>query len=269
MGRWYVPSRMSIGLGGAVTDAAVTQVEELFGTLPDSQTGSYERWSANGTPRQIALHKKESDQFHLRIGGAGLPIGHPDRYAAQVLATVLGGGMSSRLFSEVRERRGLAYYVFAQHGQYLDAGSLYTQAGVDLERADEAIRTIVGELRGMEREPVPPEELRKAKSFLKGRLVLGLEDPRSIVGFGLRGLVLEGRARELPEVLEGIESVTAEEIQRVANDLFGERLRLAADRAVRRRGPLRGAPRRVGLTSISSWARARTGTASGSRCRSR
>jgi predicted Zn-dependent peptidase len=228
MGRWYVPSRMAIGLGGAVTDAAVSQVEDLFGTRPARETGSYEGWSANGAPRRIALHKKESDQFHLRIGGAGLPIGHPDRYAAQVLATVLGGGMSSRLFSEVRERRGLAYYVFAQHGQYLDAGSLYTQAGVDLERADEAVRTIVDQLRGIEREPVPAEELRKAKSFLKGRLVLGLEDPRSIVGFGLRGLVLEGRARELPEVLDGIESVTAEDLQRVANELFGERLRLAA-----------------------------------------
>src|SRR4051794_24584127 len=204
MGRWYVPSRMAVGLGGAVSDEAVAGVEERFGGIADRATGSFEGWS-DGENRRIFLHHKESDQFHLRVGGAGLPIGHPDRYAAQVLATVLGGGMSSRLFSEVRERRGLAYYVFAQHGQYLDAGSLFTQAGVDLERADEAVRTIVEQLRSMEEELVPDDELRKAKSFLKGRLVLGLEDPRSIIAFGLRGLVLEGRARELPEVLDGIE----------------------------------------------------------------
>src|SRR5262249_56105108 len=99
--------------------------------------------------------------------------------------------------------------------------------GVDLVRADEAVRTIVEQLREIEHEPVPAEELRKAKSFLKGRLVLGLEDPRSIIGFGLRGLVLEGRAREVPEVLDGIESVTTEDVQRIAGELFGDRLRLA------------------------------------------
>jgi predicted Zn-dependent peptidase len=142
---------------------------------------------------------------------------------------VLGGGMSSRLFSEVRERRGLAYYVYAQHGQYLDAGSLYTQAGVDLARADEAVRTILGELRKLRDEPVPADELAKAHSYLRGKLVLGLEDPRSIVSFGLRGLVLEGKARELSEVLEGFASVTAEDIQRVAAELLRpEALRLAA-----------------------------------------
>ena len=137
--------------------------------------------------------------------------------------------MSSRLFSEVRERRGLAYYVFAQHGQYLDAGSLFAQAGVDLTRADEAVRTILAELRKMRDEPVPASELEKAKSYVRGRLVLGLEDPRSIISFGLRGLVLEGRARELTEVLDAFTDVTSEDIQRVAAQLLRpEALRIAA-----------------------------------------
>jgi predicted Zn-dependent peptidase len=227
--RWYVPRRMVVGLGGAVTDAAVASVERHFGGLGDRDSGSFEPFSANGASGpEVRLDVKDSDQLHIRVGGGGLPLSHPDRYVAQVLSAVLGGGMSSRLFSEVRERRGLAYYVFAQHGQHLDTGSLFAQAGVDTSRAEEAVSTIVGELRRMADEPVPEQELAKTKSFLRGRLVLGLEDPRSIVAFGLRGEVLEGEARELPEVLAGLDAVTAEDVQRLAGELFAPaELRLA------------------------------------------
>jgi predicted Zn-dependent peptidase len=226
--RWYAPERTFVGLGGGLDPEAIAAAEELFGGRAAFGTQDYERVTPSAGPR-VKLHTKESDQFHVRIGGLGLPIGHPDRYAVQLATTVLGGGMSSRLFSEVRERRGLAYYVFAQHGQYLDTGSLYTQAGVDLNRADEAVRTILGELARMRDELVPEDELKKAKNYVRGRLVLGLEDPRSIVSFGLRGLVLEGRTREITEVLDAIDSVTAEDIRRVSGELLvPDALRLAA-----------------------------------------
>jgi predicted Zn-dependent peptidase len=226
--RWYAPERTFVGLGGGLEDSAIAAAEELFGSRPVFDTADYVPFAPVKRDR-VRLHTKDSDQFHLRIGGDGLPIGHPDRYIVQLLTTVLGGGMSSRLFSEVRERRGLAYYVYAQHGQYLDAGSLFAQAGVDLARADEAVRTILAELRKVRDEPVPADELAKAKSYVRGRLVLGLEDPRSIISFGLRGLVLEGKARELTEVLDGFSSVTADEIQRVAAELLRpEALRIAA-----------------------------------------
>ena len=166
--RWYAPERTFVGLGGGLEDSAIAAAEELFGARPVFDTADYEPFGRTSTPR-VRLHTKDSDQFHLRIGGDGLPIGHPDRYVVQLATTVLGGGMSSRLFSEVRERRGLAYYVFAQHGQYLDAGSLYTQAGVDLARADEAVRTILGELRKLRDEPVPADELAKATDYLRGQ----------------------------------------------------------------------------------------------------
>jgi predicted Zn-dependent peptidase len=137
--------------------------------------------------------------------------------------------MSSRLFTEVRERRGLAYYIGAQHGQYVEAGSLFSQAGVDLKRADEAVTTIVAELQRIVNEPVPGDELEKARNMLKGRLVLGLEDPRSIVAFGLRTTILEGAPREIPEVLAGLDSVTGDDVARVAKDLLApDKLRLAA-----------------------------------------
>ena len=177
----------------------------------------------------MRLHHKESDSFHIRIGGDGLPLLHPDRYAASVLAAVLGGGMSSRLFSEVRERRGLAYYIFAQHGQYVEAGSLFSQAGVDLKRADEAVTTIVAELQRIATSRCPATSSTKARNMLKGRLVLGLEDPRSIVASACAATMLEGEPREIPEVLAGFDAVTAEDVERVAKDLLSpDKLRLAA-----------------------------------------
>src|SRR5438128_10026128 len=109
-----------------------------------------------------------------------------------MLATVLGGGMSSRLFTEVRERRGLAYYVFGINHSYTDAGPLYAQAGVDINRIDEAVTTIVDELKRIVDEEVPADELEKAKNFAKGRFVLQLENPQGLILFGLRRELLEG-----------------------------------------------------------------------------
>jgi predicted Zn-dependent peptidase len=220
---------MVAGVAGNLGEGLHERLEGLLGEVPDGETGQPEpaSWS-QGAP-QVKLHTKQSDQAHIRIGVHSYPIDHPDRYALSLLATVLGGGMSSRLFTEVRERRGLAYYIGAQHGQYVEAGSLFSQAGVDLKRADEAVTTIVAELNRIVNEPVPGEELEKARNMLKGRLVLGLEDPRSITSFGLRGTILEGEPREIPEVLAGLDAVTAEDVGRVAKALLApEKLRFAA-----------------------------------------
>ena len=153
---------------------------------------------------------------------------HDDRYALQLLATVLGGGMSSRLFTEVREKRGLAYYVFGTNNSYTDAGSLYAQAGVDINRIDEAVTTIVDELKRIADEPVPTDELEKTRSFAKGRFVLQLESPHGTIMYGLRREVLEGQVAEPSDVLEGLDAVTAEDLQRVAQDVIAsEALHLA------------------------------------------
>jgi len=136
--------------------------------------------------------------------------------------------MSSRLFSEVRERRGLAYYVFGLNHSYTDAGSLYSQAGVDINRIDEAVSTVATELKKIAKEPIPADELEKARNFSKGRFVLQLESPHGLVVFGLRKEVLEGAAQDPEEILAALDEVKAEDVQRVAQDLISEdRLRLA------------------------------------------
>jgi predicted Zn-dependent peptidase len=225
---WYKPSRMVVGIGGKIGDEVHERIEELLGDLEPGETGSpLPLASANGNGR-VKVFTKQSDQAHVCLGVPSYPLEHPDRYALQLLATVLGGGMSSRLFTEVRERRGLAYYVHGVNHSYTDAGSLYSQAGVDITRIDDAVSTVAAELRKVAAEPIPPDELEKARSFTKGRFVLQLESPQGLIMFGLRREVLENDAVDPAEVLAKIDEVTGHDVRRVAQDLVAsERLRLA------------------------------------------
>ena len=220
--RWYKPERMVVGIAGKIDGDLQSEIERHLGDLEPAQTSAPApaKIQANGTPR-VKIHTKASDQAHLCLGVPSYPLVHPDRYSLQVLATVLGTGMSSRLFTEVRERRGLAYYIYALNHSYTDAGSLLSQAGVDIERIDEAITTIVAELRKIAGEPVPADELEKSRNVAKGRFVLQTESPHGLVMFGLRREVLEGEATEPEEVLAGLDAVTAEDVQRVAQDVIG------------------------------------------------
>jgi predicted Zn-dependent peptidase len=219
---WYKPSRMVVGVGGRIEGDLLGKIEELLGDLEDGRTGSpqpAEVAAADGA--RVRLHTKTSDQAHLCLGVPSYPLDHPDRYALQMVATVLGSGMSSRLFTEVRERRGLAYYVYAINHSYVDAGSLYSQAGVDVNRIDEAVETIARELRRIADEAVEPEELEKSRSLAKGRFILQLENPQGLILFGLRREAVEGRAPEPQEVIDALNAVTAEDVQRVAQDVIG------------------------------------------------
>jgi predicted Zn-dependent peptidase len=213
---------MVVGLGGRLDGDPIATIERLLGDLEARDTGEPlpVELRENGGP-QVTVHRKDSDQAHLCLGVRSYPLGHPDRYALQLLSTVLGTGMSSRLFTEVRERRGLAYYVFAHNQSYTDAGSLYSQAGVDITRADEAVETIRNEFRRIAEEPVPAEELEKARALAKGRFVLRLENPQGMTIFGLSREVLEGEAEEPDAVLEGLDAVTADDLLRVAQDVIG------------------------------------------------
>jgi predicted Zn-dependent peptidase len=220
--RWYRAPRMVAGVAGNLGEGLTGRLEELLGDVQDGATGSPPpaEWSQDA-PR-VKLHTKQSDQAHIRVGVHSYPLVHPDRYSLQLLATVLGGGMSSRLFTEVRERRGLAYYIYGQQQGYTDTGTLYAQSGVDIQRIDDAVQTIVREFGRIAGEAIEPDELEKARNFAKGRLVLSLEDPKGMIIFGLRNEVLEGAQREPDDVLAELDKVTIEDIQRVAQDIIRE-----------------------------------------------
>ena len=227
LGRWYRPSRMVLGVAGRTGGDVLSRAQELLGDLEDAETGEPEPVAAYANGR-VSVFTKQSDQAHVCLGVHSYPLDHPDRYALQLLATVLGGGMSSRLFSKVRERRGLAYYVYGLNHSYSDAGTLYSQAGVDIGRIDEAVGTIAEQLRKIASEPLPAEELEKARSFTKGRFVLQLETPQGLMLFGLRKEVIERRLPDPDDVLRGLDAVTGEDVARVASELIADdRLRLA------------------------------------------
>jgi predicted Zn-dependent peptidase len=227
LGHWYKPSRMVLGVGGRIGEGVLERAQELLGDLEDADTGEPDPAAAYENGR-VVVSTKASEQAHVVLGVRSLPLDHPDRYAIQLLATALGGGMSSRLFSEVRERRGLAYYVYGLNHSYTDAGTLYAQAGVDIQRIDDAVATIAGELRKMVAEPPQAEELEKARNFAKGRFVLQLESPQGLMMFGLRREVLERKLPDPEEVLRGLDAVTSDDVARVAAELIAsDRLRLA------------------------------------------
>jgi predicted Zn-dependent peptidase len=229
LGRWYHPDRIVVGLAGMVGDDLLPRLEELLGDMSGDGAGSPPpaQVERSSDPR-VRVHQKDSDQAQICLGVPSYPVEHPDRYALQLLATVLGAGMSSRLFLEVRERRGLAYYVFGTNQSYTDAGTLLAQAGVDIARIDQAVETVVAQFRRMADEQVPADELEKARALAKGRFVLQTESPNGLLLFGLRREVLEGRAAEPEELLAGLDAVTAEDVQRVAQDVIaGEGMRLA------------------------------------------
>jgi predicted Zn-dependent peptidase len=220
--RWYRAPRMVAGIAGDLGDDLIPRLQELLGDVPEGTAGSPPAAQWNQDAPRVKLHTKQSDQAHIRVGVHSYPLVHPDRYALSLLATVLGGGMSSRLFTEVRERRGLAYYIYGHQQGYTDAGTLFAQGGVDINRIDDAVQTVVGEFGRIAAEAVDSDELEKARNFAKGRLVLSLEDPKGMIMFGLRNEVLEGTLREPDEVLAGLDAVTIEDIQRVGQDIIRE-----------------------------------------------
>ncbi len=227
---WYTADRMVVGVSGMVGDGLVPLLEELLGDLrPDGdRKPAPAQLDRSPGPRVAIETRKDAEQAHLVLGVPSYPIEHPDRYALQMLSAVLGSGMSSRLFLEVRERRGLAYYVHGSNHSYTDAGSLLAQAGVDVNRIDEAIKVIVDQFQRMADEAVPSDELEKSRAMVKGRFVLRTEAPQGLIMYGLNREILEGHVLEPAELLEQVDTVTAADIQRVARDLIaGEKLRLA------------------------------------------
>ncbi len=217
--RVYAAPNLIISAVGNLEHGRVRElIEEKFRTVP-----------ADGAPLvneaptvvpSILIRNKDLEQSHVCIGVSSYPQAHDDRYASYVLNTLLGGSMSSRLFQNVREKRGLAYAVFSGLSAYYDAGSFTVYAGCANEAVGEVVDLVVEELRGVRRDPVPAAELQRAKDHLKGSLMLSLENTASRMSHLARQEIYFDRQFGLDETLRGIERVTASDVQRVAADLF-------------------------------------------------
>lgn len=177
---------------------------------------------------QVLLHHKKTDQTHFILGVRAFDMFSPKIEAAQVLSVILGGGMSSRLFISVRERQGLAYYVGSSMDLYSDHGYFGTQAGVNNDKVEKAIETVMEEYNNVKKNSVPEKELEKAKEFIRGKLVIALEQSDDLAGFYANQWLLKNQTLTPEEKLDKIMKVKAEDIQEVANEIFRpEKLNLA------------------------------------------
>lgn len=218
---WYKPGNIVLSVAGNVTHQQVLEYAvPLLGGMEPGPIPPVQPYDPAFTGPRVVTESRPIDQCTLYLG---LPIfgrDDPDRYILRILNDVLGAGMSSRLFLEVRERRGLAYSVSSGYGYLSDAGVFTISAGVNRDRLCETIQVCLAEADRLVREPVPPEELRKAKDHNIGRFRLSLETAFAIGQRNGELLLTKGRVETIDEVVAAIEAVTPDDIQRVAARIF-------------------------------------------------
>ena len=219
----YSPANLIITAAGNLTHKMLTDLAgEHFSTMKPRAPLPGEK--APTTHARIALRNKKSlEQVHLCLGVPSYPVPHEDRFTCYVLNTLLGGGMSSRLFQNIRERQGLAYAVFSELNPYRDTGCLSIYAGTSIESARQVIESILKEFQQLKQERITDEELRRAKDHLKGSLMLSLESTSSRMSNLARQEMYFRRFFSLDELVESIEMVTAEDVQRIAQTFFDQR----------------------------------------------
>jgi predicted Zn-dependent peptidase len=222
--RVYQPRNIVIAAAGHLDHAATSAlVHRHFDGL------RVRRSPVNGRPprtatRVVTRSKRELEQVHICLGTRGYPQTHPDRYGCYILNTVLGGSMSSRLFQNIREKRGLVYSISSGITAYSDSGLVSIYAATGREAAPEVIRRTLEEIRKLCGDKLNETELRRAKDHLKGSLVLSLEYTGARMSQLAREEIYFGRSFTIDELLSAIEEVTAEDVQRIAANLFPGRL---------------------------------------------
>ena len=241
---YYTPDNMVVSVAGNLShDDVVAQVERLSegwepgGHFKTGERGAIKEWmpySGAQFEPQSKVEYRRTEQAHMSIALPGVSLMHPKRYALDLLSVALGEGMSSRLFVEVREKRGLAYDVHSEVSHFTDTGAMVVSAGVDPKRVYDAVQTILEQV-GALREGLPEEELEKAKRLSAGRLMLRMEDTRAVASWMGQSEMLLGEIAHVDDVIKQVNAVTTDDVLRLANDvLVSERLNIAVV------GPCRG-----------------------------
>jgi predicted Zn-dependent peptidase len=205
-------------------------IQEKFGGWNSKGTASFEKVKENQKKPETLIRYKKTEQTHYSLGFRTFPFDDPRRHALSVLTTVLGGGSSTRLFIEVRERRGLCYYISSGRELYQDVGYMTTQAGVtnNLEKIKESISVILGEHRKITQGKLHKGEVSRAKEIIKGRFLLSMEDSSNVASWHGTKYILEGKVEQVEDVIHEIEKVTEDEVVELAKEIFRpERLNLA------------------------------------------
>lgn len=220
--RWYVPERLVLSVGGNADHSHVVELANRYlGGIEATSVSDVEA-APRLTGRQLLTDWRDIEQANLAISFAAFAREDPDRFPLLVLNTVLGRGMSSRLFREVRERRGLAYSVGSGVSRYHDTGSLSISAGVSPEKAAEATSVILEECRRLIDEPVGEDEMTKARDFAIGNFRLSLETPMALGQRAGELLLLDGDIEPVEQVVDRIAAVTADDVRRVARRVFDQ-----------------------------------------------
>jgi len=221
LGKQYAPGNTVVAIAGNLTHEEI--VESISAGMGDWRPGAPAGWLPLDGVRpssRHALHYKKTEQAHISVAVPGIPLNHPDRHALSFLSVVLGEGMSSRLFMELREKRGLVYDVHTYVAHFLDGGTFNVYTGVDPKNAVEALKVVMDEFALLRDKGVTEAELTKARELSKGRLLLRMEDSRSVSGWiGAQELLLEN-VRSVDDAVAEMEAVTLDDLNRVARELI-------------------------------------------------
>jgi len=231
MGSLYSADNMTVVIAGGIDEKEVAKlVEQYFGGMSRFKTPKPLPVKEKQTKPAILIKQKKTEQIHIAMGIRTVPIDSEEKYPLEVLAAILGGGMSSRLFHEIREKRGLAYYVRSSSDHYKDCGSLVTGAGIDPKRVIDAVSVLAEEYSKVKDGTlhITDEELTKSKEYLKGHFVLELEDSRSVAGYYAHQELLEEEQINPDAALAKIDAITKDQVEEMGKKYFkNETLNLA------------------------------------------
>jgi len=218
--RFFIPNNMIISVAGNVKHERIVElVTQKFGVLNSGPNG-FKQDPPKAQARINMRNKKALEQVQLCIGVPSLPIGHEERFASYILNTLLGGGMSSRLFQSVREKQGLAYAIYSELNPYRDTGVMAIYAGTSRDNAPKVVQSVVAEFRKLKNEPVSDEEIRRAKDQLKGSLMLSLESSTARMSNLARQELYFDRFYSMDEIIGRVEGVTKESLTQLAQQYF-------------------------------------------------
>ena len=235
---YYTPDNMLVSVAGNIShDDVVAQVDQLSEGWDPGARSEWMPYRGEQREPQSRVEYRKTEQAHMSVALPGVSLTHPQRYALDLMSVALGEGMSSRLFVEVREKRGLAYDVHSEVSHFSDTGALVVSAGVDPKRVYDAVQTILEQV-SILRDGVPEDELEKAKRLIAGRMMLRMEDTRAVAIWMGQSEMMLGNIAHVDDVIEKMNAVTTDDVLRLANDLLvSERLNIAVV------GPCRGRKR--------------------------